>query len=172
MIEFALILPIFMFMIMFTLDMGKMVLMSGAMQDATFSAARTGAQLGGAGLDPTSTSGGQICNNGSTCDSSLTYSSLLETAQQIPGYGGKCSDVAAGSSLGCLRDMTIERGAVCADNPDNDHVAIRARYSTTVTTPFLLSLMDMFSDGRDSRVQDGKWTLYATAVARCEVIRS
>jgi hypothetical protein len=32
-----------MFMLMFTFDMGHVVLMSGAMQDANYSAARTGA---------------------------------------------------------------------------------------------------------------------------------
>ena len=36
MIEFALILPMFMFLLLFSMDMGHLVLMKGAMEDATF----------------------------------------------------------------------------------------------------------------------------------------
>lgn len=49
MLEFAILFPFFLFMILFTIDMGHVVLVTGQVQDAGASAARYGAQLGGAG---------------------------------------------------------------------------------------------------------------------------
>lgn len=47
MIEFALTLPLFIFLICFSLDAGRMILTQGALTDAAHQAARAGAQVGG-----------------------------------------------------------------------------------------------------------------------------
>ena len=47
MLEFAMLLPIFMFLIVFTFDMGRLVLTTVALNDVTQQAARSGAQVGG-----------------------------------------------------------------------------------------------------------------------------
>lgn len=49
MLEFALLLPLFLFLIFFTVDMGRLILTRGMLIDATQQAARTGAQVGDAG---------------------------------------------------------------------------------------------------------------------------
>lgn len=51
MIEFALVIPAFLFLIMFSIDMGRAVFYSGVLHDAVQQAARTGAQVGMAGTD-------------------------------------------------------------------------------------------------------------------------
>lgn len=164
MLEFAFVLPILMFVLLFIVDMGHLMLMSGAMQDATFSAARTGAQVGGAAIDANGT-GRIVCGgdgaNGNPCRAGSTYRSLLDTAQQIPGYG----------SLGSMREMTVVHGAVCRDDGTNDHVELRTTYRTSLVTPGLGAMLNLMSPGANSSA-DGEWTLSATAVARCEVIRS
>jgi hypothetical protein len=48
-LEFAMIMPLFLFLVLFSIDMGRMVLVAGAMNDAAYVSARSGAQLGGAG---------------------------------------------------------------------------------------------------------------------------
>lgn len=161
MLEFALILPMFMFMMMFTLDMGHLVLMSGAMQDATFSAARTGAQVGGAGIDTRATGQGAVCPNGEPCKSGSTYRSLMESAAQIPGY----------NRLGKVESMKVVHGAVCLDGA-NDHVQIKVTYSTDLVTPGLTSLLKMVAADKGPTPNYDHWTLTATGIARCEVIRS
>lgn len=156
MLEFALILPIFMFMLIFAIDMGHLVLMSGAMQDATFSAARTGAQVGGAGIDA-SGSGSVVCANGQPCKVGSTYNSLKDTAAQIPGAG----------NLDKLT-MKVMKGAVCKDGV-NDHVQISSTFQTQLLTPGLGPLLNMMGGNGENW---DTWTLSATAIARCEVIRS
>lgn len=47
-IEFVLILPLFLFLCMFSIDMGRLVIIAGAVNDATYVAARSGAQRGDA----------------------------------------------------------------------------------------------------------------------------
>lgn len=48
MIEFALMLPMFLFFVLFSIDAGRLMLMRASLQDATQQAARAGAQVGGA----------------------------------------------------------------------------------------------------------------------------
>jgi Flp pilus assembly protein TadG len=48
MVEFALLLPMFLFFIMFSIDAGRLMLLRAELQDATQQAARAGAQVGGA----------------------------------------------------------------------------------------------------------------------------
>lgn len=163
MLEFALILPIFMFMLLFTIDMGHLILMSSAMQDATYAAATTGAQVGGAGID-TSGSGMLVCNNGTTCRAGSTYRSLTSSASQIPGYGKL-------GSLDSSTPMVIVHGATCVDDGVNDHVVIRTKYSTSLLTPGLGALLKMMS-GSSNGVSDNGWVLTSTAAVRCQVIRS
>lgn len=50
-IEFMMILPLFLFLTLFAVDMGRMILVAGAMNDAAYVSARAGAQRGAAG-DP------------------------------------------------------------------------------------------------------------------------
>lgn len=48
-LEFALILPALLFLIIFSIDLGHLILVKGAFQDATYASARAGAQIGAPG---------------------------------------------------------------------------------------------------------------------------
>lgn len=152
-LEFALILPVIMFIILFTVDIGSMVLIHGAMQDATYSSARSGAQVGGAGLD--GATGAHVCGKG-PCSLGSTYNSLTTAMSEIPG----------GSHLVAFEGMSIVDGDRCTANaPDND-VVIKVSYKPKLLTPGLPQLIGLF------QAKSGdQWTMTATAVARCEVVR-
>lgn len=159
MLEFALILPMFLLLLVFAFDMGHLVLMSGAMQDATFTAARTGAQLGGAGLSMPS--GSKVCGDGE-CSQGEAWTSLQDTVAQIPTV----------RSLGVNNTlkMTIRQGAVCTQFGD-DHVVIDSHFRVRLITPGLGALLAMVSTKNDAGAGLDEWPLTATAVARCEVVR-
>lgn len=157
MIEFALVLPMFLFLIVFTIDMGHLILMSGSVQDATHTAARVGAQLGGAGVN-TNSGGGIACGNGSRNCNSDAYRALTDTVAQIP----------TADTLGQLEHMEIATGSRCTTGGADDHVTLRVRYSTRLVTPGLSALLS-FVSGKPENYES--WNLNATAVARCEVVR-
>ena len=46
MLEFVLVLPMFLFLVFFTVDMGRMTMLSGMLSDSAYIAARAGAQHG------------------------------------------------------------------------------------------------------------------------------
>lgn len=50
MLEFVLVLPMFLFLVFFTVDMGRMTVLSGILSDSAYVAARSGAQRGGANI--------------------------------------------------------------------------------------------------------------------------
>ena len=138
MIEFAMILPLFLFLMLFTVDMGRMVLLQAGLQDATQQSARAGAQVGGA----------SISNR-----SRITFDSAI--------------DAAPGLESGRVSRFTINSGGTCSAGQTN--VTIDARYSASLITPGLTALLGVFAgqDGQDA----GDWSLSATSVARCEVLR-
>jgi Flp pilus assembly protein TadG len=68
-LEFALVLPLFIFFTLFSLDMGRMALVNGALSDAAYISARSGAQLG-------------------VATASATQSSFTAAAASIPSAGG------------------------------------------------------------------------------------
>jgi hypothetical protein len=156
MIEFAFILPIFMFLLLFSIDMGQVILMSGAMQDATFSAARTGAQLGGAGFD--ASTGALVCPTTGRCSAGSTYASFERTVDQIP-FG----------SQNQVTGMSVLTGARCTASGQDDHGALRVTYSVRLVTPGLNTMLSMMKGGADR--PDAPWQMSATAVARCEIVR-
>lgn len=159
MIEFAFILPIFMFMLLFIIDMGTMILMQGAMQDATYSAARTGAQYGGAAV-------GTTCQNGaSDCQTGYTRIALNDAAGQIPGY----------PRLGHIVSMGITSGAKCTSgtangtNNVNGFVSIKVTYTTRMVTPGLAGMLRMLGSNSGT---GNEWTSTAVGVARCQIVVS
>lgn len=50
-LEFVMIFPAFLFLILFAVDMGRVILISGTLTDSAYVAARSGAQRGSATLD-------------------------------------------------------------------------------------------------------------------------
>lgn len=156
MIEFAFILPIFMFLLLFTIDMGQVILMSGAMQDATFSAVRAGAQVGGASYD--ARTGVAACQATGPCTTGSTYRTFKKATSQIPF-----------AATNTVKGMSILSGGKCATTGANAFVSVRTDYSVKLITPGLNAMLGMI-DGATT-AGDPAWQLHATAVARCEVVR-
>jgi len=155
MIEFAFILPMFTFMLLLSLDMGHLMMVRGAMADATFAAARTGAQIGGAGLD---SSGGQACKSVGNCPAGSTWIALSNDVRaNVPGYN---------AAWGLT--MNIKSGARCKAGKD-DHVAIDVAYTVVPITPGLGAMLNMAGGGAGPGMN---WRIHTVAIARCEVIRS
>jgi Flp pilus assembly protein TadG len=136
MVEFALLLPLFVFFVMFTVDMGRMVIMRAQLHDATQQAARAGAQIGDA------------AGGGGT--SKIAFDQSLQDAPLLqPG----------------LATMLIMQNS--CSQAGNQYVAIRGEYPTTLVTPGLGAMLNLFNAGGVNTA--GTWTLRATSVARCEI---
>lgn len=161
-IEFVLILPLLMFVALFAVDMGNVILVNGAMQDATYTAARAGAQVGGASLMPNGTYPCGTRSSGSSCSSGASYEAFREAATHVPGYASKQISGARMKVLTggkCVAQATTAR----SDN----HVTIAVTYQQKLITPGLAILMNW--SGAD--IDDGSWNMEVTASSRCEVVR-
>lgn len=146
-VEFALVLPIFLFLILFSIDMGRMVFYSGVVHDAAFTSARAGAQVGAAGSSA----------KGASRDA------YFDAISQVPGNG----------DADTIATFSVERGASCDRSPTspNRFVQVRGTLSVEFITPGMRTLLTIGGNGE--RFDDlGAWTLPATGIARCEVVRS
>lgn len=163
MIEFVLILPLMLFVTLFTIDMGNVILVNGAMQDAAYSAARAGAQTGGGSLDPAS--GTYPCGTGASagsCSTGVAYQSFQQAVHNVPGFAAdQVSDA----------QMQILTGGRCAATATparaDNHVTVRVTYSQELLTPGLALLMEITG----SDVDDSRWQMSVVASSRCEVVR-
>lgn len=162
MMEFVLILPLMLFVVLFTVDMGNVILVNGAMQDAAYSAARAGAQVGGGSLTP---DGRYPCGqgaSGTSCTQGASYEAFRSSVANVPGYTSKQLSAVS---------MQIATGGRCAANAtaarSDNHVTIRVAYNQKLLTPGLSVLMDW--SGSD--MEDGAWKMAAVASSRCEVVR-
>lgn len=114
-LEFMMILPLFMFMTLFAVDMGRMILVAGAMNDAAYVSARAGAQRGYAG-DP---------QNGPA------RNAFNRAVDAIPG-----------TSSGADADFTIVRGTC---NTANSYIVVEVTQDVDFITPglgLLLGIVD------------------------------
>jgi Flp pilus assembly protein TadG len=140
-LEFAIALPLFLFILMFSLDLGRLVFTSGLVHDAAFTSARAGAQLGAAG-------------DGSSGASRRAFDEV------ISNYGWDENDAA----------FAVETGRTCtkAINSDDNFVTVRADYKMNFLTPGLYEAVGMVSD---SLTKDGHFMIEAVGIARCEITR-
>jgi Flp pilus assembly protein TadG len=145
-LEFAFVLPMFLFMITFAIDMGRMTFISAVLQDSAFTSARAGAQVGGAGSATTGESRKAF-------DSAVA---LLPTGQQ-----GRISGFKVATGATCVKEAPTT-----STRPDNRYVTIKIKYTVPLITPGLRKLLDATAPN------EGPWQLGATGIARCEVVRS
>lgn len=159
MIEFALVFPIFIFMIVFSIDMGLMMLTAGSMSDTAFSAARAGAQSGGGAYNPVTRS--------TECDTACTPSSNTVTRQVV-------EDAEAVFPLGSVRsfnvtDTRVTSGGRCSDSGPNSFVRVELPYRISFLTPGLTAMVAV-ADGSSPEQYEGT-NMRAVGVARCEITR-
>lgn len=100
MLEFALLMPFFFVLILFTFDVGRFVLTSTALHDAAYTASRAGAQVGGGNLE----------------NSRTALAAFEDTARLNPMLGN-------GSLTGELRS-----GATCTAAGPDRFVTVRGTY--------------------------------------------
>ena len=161
MLEFVLILPLMLFTILFTVDMGRVILVNGAMHDAAYSAARAGAQVGGGGLHYQS--GNNVCQNNTVCpegSGAVARRAFNAAVEVMPG--ATMSELAP--------TVRVVTGSVCSASPvhaGNAYVTVSATYSTRLLTPGLAQALAI--TGGD--IQSGRWQSEVVAVARCEIVR-
>ena len=141
-LEFAMLLPLFLLMTLFAVDMGRLIVVNGAVADAAFHAARVGAQIGGA-----------CPNNPTTCDTDgVSRVAFNETVDAYPTI--ESSEV---------EYFRVDTGGRCASSGPDRHVTIRTRYKIDPITPGLYTLAGLVGDG---------WSVSNAAVVRCDVVRS
>jgi hypothetical protein len=170
MFEFALLLPLIVGLISFTIDMGRFINLSTTIQDATAVSARSGARLGYAG----STS------NYSSCPINPEYSTFSPNtllSSDDPSYNAFCESfeqirrVSPGVELISFRIVTPsysfsgnnDSGYWCNRNTNNNlYVTVAAEANLDFITPGLSSVFKFMNNGI---------TVSAKGVAKCEVAR-
>lgn len=113
-LEFVLLLPMFMFLMLFIFDVSRVLMVSGVAQDAAYRAARAGAVYGGADPD----------------GSRPALAAFNQATRELPG----------GGSLQNAR-VEIVRGSECISTA-GEYVEIRVHYDIDMVTPGLGRLLN------------------------------
>lgn len=153
MLEFVLILPLLLLLIVFAVDMGRTVMVSTGLHDSVAISARTGARQGVVGN--TRNVNGSVCQDNYLAQG-YVYSSFCQSVTSIPGLDGNVDtfSILSPSSSVCKRSP----GDV--SNADL-FVTVKAGAHIDYITPGLYEVIDLF-------MGDGS-IIEAVAVAKCEV---
>ena len=151
-IEFAILIPFFLFFITFAIDLGRLTMLQAGLQDATQQVARGGSQLGG---------WGNLCNP--TCaTNSPPYSAFTSSVNQIPGHTGV--QVQSLTVFTAPFGSNARASGLCS--AANPYITAKSTASTKTLflTPGLYQVIGVLNG-------QSNWTLTSTAVARCEVAK-
>lgn len=148
MFEFALLVPLVMFLIAFTIDMGRIVSISSTLYDATSVAARAGARVGYSGLMPEK----NICKN-VISNSAPSYHAFCEAYRPIAG-----AELITVAVISPLSEDGI--GSCASNSHSNSFVTIRSTAKVDLLTPGLESLLTAIRKGSQ---------ISTIAAAKCEI---
>jgi hypothetical protein len=151
MFEFALLLPLVMFLISFTIDMGRLVSLNSTLHDSTAVAARAGARQGFAGHIP----GGQLCTSRIATGANPSYEAFCEAFRPLDGVELRSVELLSPSPEGVDRWCSRTSEA-------NLYVTVRARAKLNFITPGIDNVIAAAQGGRE---------VVAVGLARCEVAR-
>jgi Flp pilus assembly protein TadG len=143
-LEFVLILPLFLFLTLFIIDASRMLFVKGAMSDVSYRTARAGAVVGGAG----------------TATSGPSRTAFDAAVVEVPG-----ADSAERLTL------QITRGQTCT--VADPYVAIDVSFRLRLLTPGLAQLLDFSTGsttGSSGALASGQFEMSSSAIARCEVV--
>lgn len=143
-IEFALLMPLFLYMIIFSIDMGQMVLLSGVVHDDAFVGARASAELGGG-----------------TTGTAAAQKAVKDSLSLVPTVNASQATVTVPDQYSTCNT---------SGQPSGTYIQVNVSYPAQFITPGLSSLMSLMNPS--SNDSSGAWTLKATGVARCEIVRS
>jgi Flp pilus assembly protein TadG len=147
-LEFALILPLALALITFSVDMGRLVMARTALHDAVSIAARTGARTGNPGTIP----------SGSTCAPGVAVPADQASLKSFCEALGRTGLV----SPSTVTLLAPSAGYCRRDRQEDLFVTVTSTARVDYITPGLSGLLGLFEGGRDIKV---------TATARCEVAR-
>lgn len=149
-LEFTLLLPMALFLLVFSIDMGRTVLATTGLQDAAAVGARAGARIGFSGGVP----GEGVCV-GSFSTGNPSYDAFCESASILGGARITGVEIISPNGYG---------SRFCTESPEsNTYVTIRVRARIDYITPGLATLIGMSTGTGDDIV--------VTGTARCEVTR-
>ena len=151
MLEFVLLLPFALFLITFSVDMGRVVMVSTGLHDSVSVAARAGARQGTIGTTRSVPS--NACSNSVYLPQDTVYNAFCQSVKSMPGFISNSFDVLTPTSTNCERDV----------NPSSSRmfVTVRATARVNYVTPGLGPLIGIITgSGMD---------ITQTGVARCEV---
>jgi hypothetical protein len=151
MFEFALLLPLVVFLISFTIDMGRLVSLNSTLHDSTAVAARAGARQGFAGHIP----GGQLCGSRISTGANPSYEAFCEAFRPLDGVKLVSVELLSPSPDGV--DRWCSR-----TSESNLYVTVRARANLNFITPGIENVIAAAQGGQD---------VVAVGLARCEVAR-
>jgi len=151
MFEFALLLPLVIFLISFTIDMGRLVSLNSTLHDATAVAARAGARQGFAGHIP----GGQLCQTMFSNGANPSYEAFCESFRPLDGVQLDTVELLTPSAEGV--DRWCSRSS-----ESNLYVTVRASATLNFITPGIENVIAAAQGGR---------SVISVGVARCEVAR-
>jgi len=157
MLEFVLIVPFALALMFITIDVGRLVMVSTAMHDASAAAARAGARQGYTGHNPAGTS--QPCQENARTGNP-SYDAFCEAARRIPGATIRRFEILSPESATSQLGRTCRRGG----SNSNIYVTIRGTAEVELITPLLSQLLRTDLDGLGDRV-------VSIATARCEIAR-
>lgn len=138
--EFVMILPLFLFMMMLVMDGARLLLVSSAMSDATYRAARAGAVAGGADMGNSS---------------QLAFNQALG---EIPGAH------AAGGA-----NATVVRGSVCSNAQPYVEIRSEYQVELLTPMLGGLFELATGQGSSSSWLDNGYLNMDSVAVARCEI---
>lgn len=150
MLEFALIFPVALAIMLFAVDMGRLVLLNTGLHDATAVAARAGARQGFVGTD---TSG-------------PSYTAFQEAVDVLPGLSDSVSSFSIVNPTTNFSGSD-RSGRWCTQT--DLYVRVRAQADIQFITPGLGSILTAVGGGSSNL--PGGVTITSTGVARCEVAR-
>jgi hypothetical protein len=168
MFEFALLLPLIVGLIGFTIDMGRYINLATTLQDSTSVAARAGARIGYAG-DSNSYQECPVINNNDSqyylpSTSNPSFNAFCESFEQIKriSQGVKMESFLIETPMFTF-SSSDDSGYWCKrDNNKNLYVTISASANLDFITPGLSNVFKFMNDGV---------IVKAKGVARCEVAR-
>ena len=170
MLEFALVLPFMLFLLAFTIDMGRMVYAAHAAQQAVSETARQSAVFGAAGMDgnhasPVPASRSTVV---AACTADRTSCVMGLFALQTALADTPGGQMLQNWQLSVTQDVQAKFGRVCsADTPT---IRVQVAYDIDWLTPGMNGLLNMAGTGSDQSsgtLQPRSMT--STATARCEV---
>jgi Flp pilus assembly protein TadG len=145
-LEFAIVLPIFLFLVFFMVDAARLLMVNNAMQEATYRAARASAIVG---------------------TTAVAQKAFDDAVAEIPGASAVTEGSARLTTNGVCPLVAPLTGGGLAPVTAEQYVSVQSTYSVTVLTPGLGVLLSFV--GGDGIALTSDFPMRSTAVSRCEV---